>query len=263
MCQLIPCITRYTWNRHIIISRCRCEQDLLCIRIHRHNNIYITSTVRCNRTSHINTADKHIEWFRHVSFLLTFYLRLNSILIQNLDLLREPLDRLINHTHIAFIEHCRIYFSIQQCLCLIRQRTIFFRFYIFSNFRFNFLDHLISILLIHRRLITKPVIHGIFDVLRRITFLHDHDHVIRLVGGSADFLKYIIGLHHSHADRRQYDGHQETDDHTRIAQHLILRILQDMCRTKEYCQCPDQEDQVLLRQHPTACHSHDQIFKIY
>ena len=50
---------------------------------------------------------------------------------------------------------------------------------------------------------------------------------------------------------------QETDDHTCIAQHLILRILQDMCRTEEYCQCPDQEDQVLLRQHPAACHSHD------
>ena len=30
-----------------------------------------------------------------------------------------------------------------------------------------------------------------------------------------------------------------------------------MCRTKEYRQCPDQEDQVLLRQHPAACHSHD------
>ena len=142
-------------------------------------------------------------------------------------------------------------------MCLIRQRTIFFRFYIFSNFRFNFIKHLIGIFLIHCRLITEPVILGILDALSRITFLHNHDHVIRLVGGSANFLKYIIRLHHSHADHRQYDRHQETDDHPRIAQHLILRILKNMCRTKEYCQCPDQEDQVLLRQHPAACHSHD------
>ena len=121
MCQLIPCITRYIWDRNIIISRCRCKQDLLRIRIHRHNNIHITSAVRRNRASHINTADKHIERFRHICFLLAFYLRLNSVLIQNLDLLREPLNRLIDHTHIPLIEHRRIHISIQKCICLIRQ----------------------------------------------------------------------------------------------------------------------------------------------
>lgn len=45
------------WNE--VITRCCCEQDLVCPGVYRHHNIDITSARCIDRAAHINAADQN------------------------------------------------------------------------------------------------------------------------------------------------------------------------------------------------------------
>ena len=86
MGQLVPLLSGNIRDRHVIVSRRGGQQDLLGIRVHRHNDVHVAPAVGGDRSGYVDTADIYVKRRFHIGvFLLD--LRLDTVLVQDLHLI--------------------------------------------------------------------------------------------------------------------------------------------------------------------------------
>ena len=166
----------------------------MCIRIYRHNNVYIASAVRRDRSGHVDSADIDIERLIDADLcLLLLDLCLDTILVQDAHLVGISLDCFLNNACESFVIDACSDFSVQQGLSYFLNRLKLFQIRRLPDHFLYIVQHKLIVLLIQSCLCAELIIFCIQYILCVVIFPHDNDHVVSLISRPSYVGKHPIG----------------------------------------------------------------------
>ena len=123
MGQLVPLLSGNIRDRHVIVSWRGGQQDLLGIRVHRHDDVHVTPAVGGNRSGYVDTADIYVERRFHIGvFLLD--LRLDTVLVQDLHLIFIVFNTLLDDAVKGLVVDGRLDLTGQQAVRQVCHRVV-------------------------------------------------------------------------------------------------------------------------------------------
>ena len=257
--QLVPLLPGYARDRYVVVAGCGRQEDLVRVRVHRHDDIYIAPAVRCDRTRYVDTADIDIEGFILCDDVRLFLydLGLDAVLVDDAHLVGISLDAFIDDACERLVVDGRPDLSVEERLRFLLDGRIVLHIRRLADNALHVLEHLLVVLLVEGGLHAERIVLDVDDILRRVVRAHDNDHVVGLVARAADLFEHPAGAEHIVASEPEGDADQHAEDDAHD-EHFALQELQPEHHAEEDEQRHRQDGDVRSGDHAACPHSRDE-----